>query len=64
MRLGAASESSEKMGVSREPLRTPGELTWRVPSLPVPDPERLPSPDELAGYAAVRLFVERARGPA
>jgi predicted ATPase/DNA-binding CsgD family transcriptional regulator len=49
------------LATSREPLRTPGEVTWRVPSLPAPDPEHLSSPDELGQYAAVRLFVERAQ---
>src|SRR5581483_5145793 len=38
------------LATSREPLRVPGEATWRVPSL-----------DDVAAYAAVRLFVERAR---
>src|SRR5205823_9025334 len=32
-----------------------------VPSLAVPDPERLPGLGELAEYAAVQLFVERTR---
>jgi predicted ATPase/class 3 adenylate cyclase len=46
---------------SREPLRIPGELTWRVPSLSLPDPAMLPPVGDLAAYEAVRLFVERAR---
>jgi len=46
---------------SRQPVGVAGETVWRVPSLAVPDPERLPPFDELAGYDAVRLFVERAR---
>ncbi len=46
---------------SREPLRTAGETNFMVPSLSVPDPGRLPSTAELAGYEAVGLFVERAR---
>src|SRR5207248_6887857 len=45
----------------REPLAIPGEVTRQVPALAIPDPHRSPSPDELARYAAVRLFVERAR---
>ena len=49
------------LATSREPLRTPGEVTWRVPSLMAPDPQRLPPPKELAGYPAVRLFVERTQ---
>ena len=45
---------------SREPLGVGAEATWRVPSLAVPDPERLPPLDELAASEAVRLFLERA----
>jgi predicted ATPase len=45
---------------SREPLRLPGEVVFRVPSLAIPDPEQLPSPADLLGYEAVTLFVERA----
>src|SRR5205823_80982 len=49
------------LATSREPLRLGGEVVWRVPSLPAPDPERLPAPAELAVYPAVQLFVARAR---
>jgi non-specific serine/threonine protein kinase len=49
------------LATSREPLRVPGEMTWRVPSLAVPDPLHLPSSDRLADVAAVQLFVERAQ---
>ncbi len=50
---------------SREALGIAGELTWRVPSLPVPDLQRLPSvsadlPSALIQYEAVRFFSERA----
>jgi predicted ATPase len=45
---------------SREPLRLPGEVVFRVPSLGIPDPEQRPGAAELAGYEAVALFVERA----
>ena len=47
---------------SREPLRVPGEVTFRVPSLEVP--ARLPhawQPVDLADVPSVELFVERAR---
>ncbi|HEY3059962.1 MAG TPA: hypothetical protein VGL99_13410 [Chloroflexota bacterium] len=43
---------------SRQPLGVVGETTWRVPSLSVPDADR--SPSDLAEYAAVQLFAERA----
>jgi non-specific serine/threonine protein kinase len=49
------------VATSREPLGVPGEVLWRLPTLPVPDLEQLPGLDRLADYAAVRLFVERAR---
>lgn len=49
------------MATSREALTVPGEMVFRVHSLPVPDPRNLPPLDELSEYGAVRLFVERAR---
>ncbi|MGO4755519.1 AAA family ATPase, partial [Streptomyces sp. 2MCAF27] len=45
---------------SREPLRVEGEVVLRVPSLPVPEPHRRHSPQTLARYPAVQLFVARA----
>jgi predicted ATPase/DNA-binding SARP family transcriptional activator len=53
------------LATSRQRLGLPGEVAWRVPSLPAPEPERLPSAADEAvtaamGFAAVRLFVERA----
>jgi predicted ATPase/class 3 adenylate cyclase len=48
---------------SREPLRLPEEVTWRVPSLAVPklgESGRGLSPRSLARCDSVRLFVERA----
>ncbi|MEU5592978.1 BTAD domain-containing putative transcriptional regulator [Streptomyces sp. NPDC020298] len=48
------------LATSREPLRSYGERTFRVPSLCLPDPRRLPSVAELGRFASVRLFVERA----
>jgi predicted ATPase/DNA-binding CsgD family transcriptional regulator len=46
---------------SREPLGVTGEVVFRVPSLPFPDPAHLPKVEEVADYVAVRLFVDRAR---
>ena len=40
-------------------MGVPGEVTWRVPSLPFPS-DPLPS-GELGRFEAVRLFAERAR---
>jgi predicted ATPase/DNA-binding SARP family transcriptional activator len=48
------------LATSREPLRVPGEVTWRVPSLTLPTPGRSVKPAELAAFEAVRLFCERA----
>jgi predicted ATPase len=45
------------LATSREPLRVPGEITWRVSSLAVPDPSVSLPPNELQDYEAIRLFV-------
>src|SRR5205823_2704888 len=45
---------------SREGLGIPGEITWRVPSLPIPSNQDLKSFDKIAESPAVRLFVDRA----
>ena len=45
---------------SRQALGFMGEVAWRVPSLSVPDLERLPPFEQLPLYDAVRLFTERA----
>ena len=52
------------LATSREPLRVPGEVLFRVPSLGIPDPDREEEPEVLLRYEAVRLFVERARAVA
>ena len=49
------------LSTSRETLEVEGEVVWRVPSLSVPDKDRLPAAGELMRYDAVRLFVERTR---
>ncbi|MGC2651425.1 MAG: helix-turn-helix domain-containing protein, partial [Candidatus Cybelea sp.] len=51
------------LATSREPLRTAGEYTYRLPSLSVPTPEtarRLSAPEALS-YGALVLFSDRAR---
>lgn len=45
---------------SREALRIAGEVTYRVPSLQVPDAHAVLPTGALAGYESVQLFVERA----
>jgi predicted ATPase/DNA-binding SARP family transcriptional activator len=58
-RVLAACPGVRVLATSREPLRVPGEARWPVPPLPVPPPG-LGSVAELAGFAATRLFLERA----
>jgi len=45
---------------SREALRVQGEVSWRVPSLSLPDTIHPPESEELRGYESVQLFIERA----
>ena len=45
---------------SREALGIPGEVTYSVPSLNLPDPQRLPLLESLSQYEAVKLFIDRA----
>jgi len=46
------------LATSRERLGVPGEVSWRVPSLPVPQANA--STDRALACDAVRLFLERA----
>ena len=49
------------LATSREPLRVPGEVVFRVPSLGIPDPEQAArARASCSDYEAVQLFVERA----
>ncbi|MCU1348698.1 MAG: transcriptional activator domain protein, partial [Acidobacteria bacterium] len=52
------------LATSREPLRVPGEVVFRVPSLDIPDPEETLEPRQLIRYEAVQLFAERAAAAA
>jgi predicted ATPase/DNA-binding SARP family transcriptional activator len=47
------------LATSRERLGVGGEVLWPVPPLGLPKPEEV-SPEQLARYDAVRLFVDRA----
>lgn len=49
------------LATSRELLRVPGEVVWRVPPLRVPEVVPLPPTTELAQVPAVRLFVARVQ---
>lgn len=55
-----ASPEARVLATSRQALGVAGEHVWPVPTLPIPDPERIPEASELLRYDAVRLFVERA----
>jgi predicted ATPase/DNA-binding SARP family transcriptional activator/DNA-binding CsgD family transcriptional regulator len=49
------------LATSREALGLTGEVVWWVPTLSVPDTDRLPAPGEMSRYEAVMLFEQRAR---
>lgn len=48
------------LATSRQPLGIDGETVYPVPSLSLPDADRLLAIEELIGWEAVRLLVERA----
>jgi predicted ATPase/DNA-binding SARP family transcriptional activator len=48
------------LATSREPLHVPGEVTFRVPSLEIPEPKDANDLDLVRSFASVRLFVDRA----
>jgi len=60
-RLLAACPLLKIMATSRVALRVRAERQFHVPPLGLPDPTRLPPPQELAQYPALALFVERAQ---
>jgi len=60
-RLLGVSSGLRVLATSREALRVPGELAWRVPSLPIPDVGKPVEVDRLMEYAATKLFVDRIR---
>src|SRR5579859_972198 len=49
------------LATSREPLGVPGEALLPVPSLPYPDAGLAVTVEKASDYAAVRLFLDRAR---
>ena len=59
--LLAAAPRLKALVTSRATLRIYGEHEYPVPPLPVPDPAHLPPLEQLPEYAAVQLFVQRAR---
>jgi non-specific serine/threonine protein kinase len=49
------------LATSREGLGISGEISYRVPSLSLPQPEETISAEKVGNYEALQLFVERAR---
>ena len=58
--LLAACPQLRILATSRQPLRVPGEVIFRVPSLPVPDPGAASTAADVASIDSVRLFSDRA----
>jgi predicted ATPase/DNA-binding SARP family transcriptional activator len=59
--LLTSNPSTSVLATSRETLGVPGEITFRVPSLRCPNPERAHEVPTLSQYDATALFVERAQ---
>jgi predicted ATPase len=55
------NRSVSVLATSREPLGVPGEVTWRVPSLPSPGSDAEIDVETLLRHDAALLFVDRAR---
>ena len=59
-RILRAAPDTRILASSREALGIGGEVTYRVPSLGLPDLSRLPPVEALNQYEAVKLFIDRA----
>ena len=59
-RILHAASGLRVLASSREALGIAGEVTYRVPSLGLPDMEHLPALESLSQYEAVKLFIDRA----
>src|SRR5688572_3053343 len=59
-RILHATPNVRVLASSREALGIGGEVTYRVPSLGLPDMQHLPSVESLSQYEAVKLFIDRA----
>src|SRR5215216_1319610 len=59
-RLLRAAPDTRILASSREALGIGGEVTYRVPSLGLPDISNLPPLELLSQYEAIHLFVDRA----
>ena len=49
------------LATSREALRVPGEITFQVAPLALPDTKKKPDIANLLNYEAIQLFVDRAK---
>jgi predicted ATPase/DNA-binding SARP family transcriptional activator/Tfp pilus assembly protein PilF len=58
--LLSACPQLQILATSREAFGIAGETTWVLPPLSLPDPQPLPSIDQLMQSEAIQLFVERA----
>lgn len=58
--LLASCQNLSVLATSREALRIPGEIHYRVPSLAIPSPDIELAFDELSNMESVKLFAERA----
>jgi len=59
-RLLSSCSKLKIIATSREALNCKGEKTYRIPPLTMPDPNSNYTPEQLAQYESVRLFIERA----
>ena len=48
------------LATSREGLGIAGETTFRVPSLSLPDPKQVQTPESLSHFESAQLFIDRA----
>jgi class 3 adenylate cyclase len=60
-RILHAAPNTRILASSREGLGIAGEVTYRVPSLGLPDMAHLPPVESLSQYEGVKLFIDRAR---
>jgi predicted ATPase/class 3 adenylate cyclase len=58
--LLAAAPRLQILCTSREALGIIGETAWRVPSMSLPDPRRLPPLEQVKAAEAIQLFRDRA----
>lgn len=60
-RLTAVCPDLKMLATSREALRIPGEVLMPIAPLPTPHPQASMTPAALEQFAAVQLFIDRAR---